>query len=420
MSRADRIELGKELLNELEAKNIPVNDNLRNDLEHGVPKAIVNAEKKLANAETNDEAEQEVKPAEEATQSIAKNEPAENVTKQEVKAEKSAKEDTVLKGVSGIYESDIKDYIDRGYNIESYRGHLENGKPVYNLDFETSDDKARFVKDFYSESEEIDTDTSEPDYAKELDEEQEKKAGAEPAEEGNKKATNEDGKRSEEQNIHDGLKAMEAKKRYHEAKEKQFTERINTPAPKNRPTTPEAQKEGMNLEYNFLQQVKKVRRAYDEEQISYQEAQEKLNAIEKTATNTDFPVEDTYTSSNGEEKEYTRKSGVLEEIKHEKEFLENEHRRRHPEIEEKEKQDRIKQENNKYHGFLDNVSPRIRGSIIKTLSKKFLYKDGYMSRKEYAEKIASKPDSSSQFKEYADGKKEYRLFTGDDDAFCQC
>lgn len=417
MSRADRIELGKELLNELEAKNIPVNDNLRNGLEHGVPKAIVNAEKKLANAETNDEAEQEVKPAEEATQFIAKNEPAENVTKQEVKAEKSAKEDTVLKGVSGIYESDIKDYIDRGYNIESYRGHLENGKPVYNLDFETSKDKARFVKDFYGESEEIDTDTSEPDYAKELDEEQEKKAGAEPAEEGNKKATNEDGKRSEEQNIHDGLKAMEAKKRYHEAKEKQFTERFNTPAPKNRPTTPEAQKEGMNLEYNFLQQVKKVRRAYDEEQISYQEAQEKLNAIEKTATNTDFPVEDTYTSSNGEEKEYTRKSGVLEEIKHEKEFLENEHRRRHPEIEEKEKQNRIKQENNKYHGFLDNVSPRIRGSIIKTLSKKFLYKDGYMSRKEYAEKIASKPDSSSQFKEYADGKKEYRLFTGDDDAF---
>lgn len=165
MSRADRIELGKELLNELEAKNIPVNDNLRNDLEHGVPKAIVNAEKKLANAETNDEAEQESKPAEEATPAIANNEAAENVTKQdkqEVKAEKSAKEDTVLKGVSGIYESDIKDYIDRGYNIESYRGHLENGKPVYNLDFETSKDKARFVKDFYGESEEIDTNTSEP------------------------------------------------------------------------------------------------------------------------------------------------------------------------------------------------------------------------------------------------------------------
>lgn len=212
MSRADRIELGKELLNELEAKNIPVNDNLRNDLEHGVPKAIVNAEKKLANAETNDEAEQKVKPAEDATPAIAKNEPAENVPeqdKQEVKAEKPAKEDTVLKGVSGIYESDIKDYIDRGYNIESYRGHLENGKPVYNLDFATSEDKARFVKDFYGESEGIDTDTSEPDYAKELDKEQEVKTGAEPVKEGNKKATNEGGTRSEEQNIHDGLKAIE-------------------------------------------------------------------------------------------------------------------------------------------------------------------------------------------------------------------
>lgn len=212
MSRADRIELGKELLNELEAKNIPVNDNLRNDLEHGVPKAIVNAEKKLANAETNDEAEQKVKPAEEETPAIAKNDPAENVPeqdKQEVKTEKPAKEDTVLKGVSGIYESDIKDYIDRGYNIESYRGHLENGKPVYNLDFETSEDKARFVKDFYGESEGIDTDTSEPDYAKELDKEQEVKTGAEPVKEGNKKATNEGGTRSEEQNIHDGLKAIE-------------------------------------------------------------------------------------------------------------------------------------------------------------------------------------------------------------------
>lgn len=90
MSRTDRIELGKELLNELKAKNIPVNDNLRNDLEHGVPKAIVNAEKNLANAETNDEAEQKIKPAEEETPAIAKNEPAENVTeqdKQEVKAE---------------------------------------------------------------------------------------------------------------------------------------------------------------------------------------------------------------------------------------------------------------------------------------------------------------------------------------------
>ncbi len=219
MSRADRIELGKELLNELEAKNIPVNDNLRNDLEHGVPKAIVNAEKKLANAETNDEAEQEFKPAEEATPAIANNEAAENVPEQdnqEVKAEKPVKEDTVLKGVSGIYESDIKDYIDRGYNIESYRGHLENGKPVYNLDFETSEDKARFVKDFYGESEGIDTDTSEPDYTKELDEEQEKKAEAEPAGEDNKKTTNEGGYK-----LADGYKT-ESGKPINEADEREF------------------------------------------------------------------------------------------------------------------------------------------------------------------------------------------------------
>lgn len=59
-----------------------------------MPKVIVNAEKKLANAKTNDEAEQELKPAEEATPAIAKNKPAKNVTeqdKQEVKAEKPAK-----------------------------------------------------------------------------------------------------------------------------------------------------------------------------------------------------------------------------------------------------------------------------------------------------------------------------------------
>ena len=68
-----------------------------------MPKAIVNAEKKLANAETNDEVEQEIKPAEETTPAIANNEAAENVPEQddqEVKAEKSAKEDTVLKGVT--------------------------------------------------------------------------------------------------------------------------------------------------------------------------------------------------------------------------------------------------------------------------------------------------------------------------------
>ena len=354
MSRPDRIELGKELIEELEAKNIPVNDNLRNDLEHGVPKAIVNAEKKLAKAETNDEAEQEVKPAEEAVS-------------------------------TGNY-----DKVTTSQNDE-YRRFKEARKAL--------DDIAQRVKNGEFDS------GKHSQLVKELD------------------------------NVTDGLTVnerhsnqlddisfkilMEAKKRYRKAKEKQNSESVNTPvtATKVSPTKVEAKKEGMDLEYNFRQQVKKVRHDYDKEQISYQEAQEKLNAIEKTATNTDFPVEETYTSSNGEEKEYTRKSGVLEEIKHEKEFLENEHRRRHPEIEEKEKQDRIKQENSKYHGFLDNVSPRSRGSIIKTLSKKFLYKDGYMSRKEYAEKIASKPDSSSQLKEYADGKKEYRLFTGDDDAF---
>lgn len=92
MSRADRIELGKELLNELKAKNIPVNDNLRNDLEHGVPKAIVNAEKKLANAETNYEAEHEIKPAEETTPAIAKNKSAENVPEQDNKEVKTGSE----------------------------------------------------------------------------------------------------------------------------------------------------------------------------------------------------------------------------------------------------------------------------------------------------------------------------------------
>jgi N12 class adenine-specific DNA methylase len=251
MSRADRIELGKELLNELEAKNIPVNDNLRNDLEHGVPKAIVNAEKKLANAETNDEAEQKVKPAEEATPAIANNEAAENVPEQddqEVKAEKSAKEDTVLKGVSGIYESDIKDYIDRGYNIESYRGHLENGKPVYNLDFETSKDKARFVKDFYGESEGIDTDTSEPDYAKELDEGQENKAGAEPAEEGNEKATNE--------NEH----------RTYSYKEKE------------------------EIREGFDQKGSKIIKAYRAKSITYEEAIERFAKLEKEIEDTDDNV----------------------------------------------------------------------------------------------------------------------------------
>lgn len=124
MSRADRIELGKELLNELEAKNIPVNDNLRNDLEHGVPKAIVNAEKKLANAETNDEAEQETKPAEEATPAIAKNEPAKNVPEQDkdVKAEAEPADDGNKKATN-----------EGGYKLaDGYK--TESGKPINEAD----------------------------------------------------------------------------------------------------------------------------------------------------------------------------------------------------------------------------------------------------------------------------------------------
>ena len=124
MSRADRIELGKELLNELEAKNIPVNDNLRNDLEHGVPKAIVNAEKKLANAETNDEAAQEVKPAEEATPAIAKNEPAKNVPEQDkdVKAEAEPADDGNKKATN-----------EGGYKLaDGYK--TESGKPINEAD----------------------------------------------------------------------------------------------------------------------------------------------------------------------------------------------------------------------------------------------------------------------------------------------
>ena len=120
MSRADRIELGKELLDELKAKNIPVNDNLRNDLEHGVPKAIVNAEKQLANAETNDEAVQEVKPAEEATPAIAKNEPAKNVPGQDkdVKAEAEPADDGNKKATN-----------EGGYKLaDGYK--TESGKPI--------------------------------------------------------------------------------------------------------------------------------------------------------------------------------------------------------------------------------------------------------------------------------------------------
>ena len=124
MSRTDRIELGKELLNELKAKNIPVNDNLRNDLEHGVPKAIVNAEKKLANAEINDEAAQEVKPAEEATPAIAKNEPAENVPEQDkdVKAEAEPADDGNKKTTN-----------EGGYKLaDGYK--TESGKPINEAD----------------------------------------------------------------------------------------------------------------------------------------------------------------------------------------------------------------------------------------------------------------------------------------------
>ena len=154
-------------------------------------------------------------------------------------------------------------------------------------------------------------------------------------------------------------------------------------------TISDAEREGMNLEYNFRQQKKKVRRAYDEEQISYEEAKQKYDAIKKEIEDTDFPVEDTYTSPAGETREFTRKPGLLEEMDFEQGLLESEHRRHHPEIEEQEKQDKIRQENSQYHGFLDNVSPRTRANIMKALGKTLTYDDGIMSRKEQMEKAAS-------------------------------
>ena len=150
MSRADRIELGKELLNELEAKNIPVNDNLRNDLEHGVPKAIVNAEKKLANAETNDEAEQEVKPAEEATPAIANNEAAEN-TESEQHFTLGTHEDT-RPNVDKLYSTARPtEYLGDKYRSISNLAKEHNGhysKYANNsFIFENENDRNEFVKE---------------------------------------------------------------------------------------------------------------------------------------------------------------------------------------------------------------------------------------------------------------------------------
>lgn len=54
MSRDDSRALGKEHIEEMEANNIPIKDNLRQDLENGVPKAIVSAEKKIAKADTDE------------------------------------------------------------------------------------------------------------------------------------------------------------------------------------------------------------------------------------------------------------------------------------------------------------------------------------------------------------------------------
>lgn len=54
ISRDDSRALGKEHIEEMEANNIPIKDNLRQDLENGVPKAIVSAEKKIAKADSDE------------------------------------------------------------------------------------------------------------------------------------------------------------------------------------------------------------------------------------------------------------------------------------------------------------------------------------------------------------------------------
>ena len=109
MSREERRALGRDHIEEMEAKNIPINDKLRRDLENGVPKAIVSAEKKIAKAEP-EEAEQEASQQEPLEPAEEKAEPAEPVNAGNKKAAK-----------------------DGGYELaDGYR--TESGKPLAEAD----------------------------------------------------------------------------------------------------------------------------------------------------------------------------------------------------------------------------------------------------------------------------------------------
>ena len=78
---------------------------------------------------------------------------------------------SVLKDVEGLWESTIEDYIDRGFGIESYKGHKDGKKLLYDLTFESEAERKRFMDDFYGESEEYE-DITEEDYKAEEQQEE--------------------------------------------------------------------------------------------------------------------------------------------------------------------------------------------------------------------------------------------------------
>lgn len=86
-----------------------------------------------------------------------------SVSQEQENVERENSDTNVLKGVEGLWESTINDYIDRGFVIESYKGHKEGKKVVYDLTFESEQERLRFIDDYYGESEEGD-EITEDDY----------------------------------------------------------------------------------------------------------------------------------------------------------------------------------------------------------------------------------------------------------------
>lgn len=154
----------------------------------------------------------------------------------------------------------------------------------------------------------------------------------------------------------------------------------------------------MRAEMEMNKKIDETRHDFEDGKLTKEQVDARLDELDKQIDGLSMP-----------ESEQRRIRELHDNIKHAKDIVESKYRADHPEIAKAEQAAAKKQENEKYHGFLDDKNDRDRGAIIKTLGVEKMFDGQPMTRKAFIEK-ASNEDQFTPETKTVNGKKEYRLY----------